>query len=208
MFYLPLAVLIFLCCLSLIVYRELFSKKAMTILHAVIPAVVSFMIFVFGTRSRFMFSPWIYTSWFFALYDSFFIYFILMIPMFFSAVYLYDRRKVWSAMIFPVALTIFMFVWLRGYLFYEMGWLVFYMMLAYLAWGLFCTLVSRRIWAGYVKIRDKLSGRVLFYVISGFLAVTFVMVVCVTAFTIAANTGKNEADYMPPPVTTNPVSAD
>lgn len=198
------AVLIAFCYLSMIIYRELFARKRMTVWHAVIPSGISLVIgaayTLFGGTN--IFSPWIYPSWFFSLLGSIVTYLMLMVPMFFGAVYLDVRRKAWSAMIFPSALAVFIIIWLRGALFYEMGWLVFFMILFYLIWGFACVLTPRLVWTEYIKIRDKLGGRMLFIIVAGITAAAFAVAVFTIIFTIAANIGKAEADYIPPPLLT------
>ena len=195
---------ILLCYLSMIVYREIFSRKPMTVRHAAVPSgviIISYAAYTLFGRN--VFSPWIYPAWFFALLAFVEIYLLLMIPMFFGAVYLGDRRKSWSAMIVPATLAAVVFVWLRGALFYEMGWLVFYAMLLYLVWGVTCALAPRFVWAGYAKLRDKLGGRTLFHIIAGIVSAVFVTVACIAVFTITMNINEAEADYiLPQPTTT------
>ena len=203
--------LIFLCYLSMIVYKELFSKKLMTVRHIVVPSGIFIIIFIIiypiFTAGN-IFSQFIYPQWFFALFGFIETYLILMLPMFFGTVYLDDRRKAWSAMIIPSVFTIFMAALFGGNLFYEMGWLIFYMLLFYLAWGIACVLTPRFVWTKYIKLRDKFGRRILFGIITGIISIVFIIVVCVVIFTIAANIGKIEADYLPPhmvnpPTTTN-----
>ncbi|MCL1834140.1 MAG: hypothetical protein FWG49_06525, partial [Leptospirales bacterium] len=110
-------------------------------------------------NGRGIFSHFIYPSWFFRLIGYVEIYFILMIPLFFGTVYLDNRKKALSAMIFPAAVSIYFIVLLGGSLFYEMGLLLFYMLLIYLAWGLICVFTPGYVWALYVRLRDKLGRR-------------------------------------------------
>jgi len=199
-------VLILLCYLSMIVYRELFSRKTMTAKYAIVPSclIAVYVIYSFTNINK-IFSVWIYPTWFFALHSHIQIYLFLMIPMFFGAVYIENRRKAWSAMIFPGIVALFIAAWLGGGLFYEMGWLVFYMILFYLTWGVVCVKSPRFVWAGYVKLRDKSGGRILPGIVIGIIAAVFVVSICVIIFTIAANKDKIESDYIPPltpPVTT------
>ena len=203
--------LIPLCYLSMIVYKELLSKKLMTAWHAIVPSAVFIAIIIIITplaSGGKIFSPFIYPSWFFELFGFIEIYLVLMLPMFFGAAYLDDRRKAWSAMIFPAALAIFMFVLFGGYLFYEMGWLLFYMLLFYLGWGIACALTPRFVWKIYVSLRDKLGGRILFGVVFCIVSAVFAIAVCAIIFTIAANIGKIEADYLPPHMINPPTTAD
>jgi len=205
--------LILMCYLSMIVYKELFSKKPMTIRHAVISSGVFLIIFaviypLFTSGS--IFSPWIYPAWFFTLLGFIEIYILLMLPMFFGTVYINDRRKAWSAIIIPSAAAVFIFVWLGGSLFYEMGWLLFFVLLLYLAWGVACVFIPRFVWNGYVKLRDKIGRRISIGIVSGILIAAVVTVICIVTLTIISNTGKIEADYMPPhiaePLTTTDIA--
>ena len=204
--------LILLCYLSMIVYKELFSKKSMTIWHGIVPSgifiIIISIIYPLTTSARNIFSQFIYPPWFFALFEYIEIYLILMLPMFFGVVYIDNRRKAWSAMIIPSAFGIFMFVLLGSSLFYEMGWILFYMLLFYLAWGFACVLTPRFLWTRYIKLRDKLGGRILFGIVSGIICAVFVIVVCVIIFTIVANIGKIEADYLPAHMVNPPTTAD
>lgn len=204
--------LILLCYLSMIFYKELFSQKLMTVWHGILPAsifiIIVLIIYPLSTSAGNIFSHFIYPSWFFALFGYIEIYLVLMLPMFFGAVYIDNRRKAWSAMIIPSAFAISMFVLFGGSLFYEMGWLVFYMLLFYFAWGLVCVLTPRFIWTRYIKLRDKLGRRILFGIVSGIISAVFVIVVCVIIFTITANIGKAEADYLPPHMVNPPTTTD
>ena len=201
------AVIILLCYLSMIVYREIFSRKSMTLRHILIPSgfiLAFYILYTFYNGGIRLFSPFIYPTWFFMLLGYVQIYFALMIPMFFSAVYLDERRNNWSAMIAPVAFTLYMAILLRGAIFY-----VSYIFLPYLVWGLVCVYTPRFVWRGYVKLRNKFGGNILRNIMAGLIIITFVTVACVIVFTIISNTGKNEADYLPPhmvnpPMTTNP----
>ena len=204
-------VVILLCYLSMIIYRELFLRKTIKVLYAVVPlgllaAAVILMIFFNGSNR--MFSSFIYPPWFFGLIGYGAMYFVLMIPMFFGTVFLDDRRKVWSAMIFPAAVSVCLIVLLRGSLFYEMGWLIFCIMMLYLMWGLLCTFTPRLVWTHYVKLRDRLGGRILRNIIMGIVAGTFAVVICAVVFTIAANINKNEADYLPPHMINPPTTTE
>ena len=131
-----------------------------------------------------------------------------MLPMFFSAVYFNDRRKAWSAMIIPAAFAVFMFAHFGRILFYEAGWLIFYMLLFYLAWGIFCVLTPRIVWKGYIKLRDIFGGRILSGVIASIISAIFIISVCVIIFTITANIGKVESDYYPPHMVNPPNTTD
>ena len=202
--------LILLCYLSMIVYKELLSQKLMTVWYGVVPSSV-FIIFILilyplSTPARNIFSQFIYPSWFFALFGFIQTYLILMLPMFFGTVYMDNRRKAWSAMIIPSAFAIFMFVLFGRYLFYEIGWLIFYMILLYLAWGIACVLTPRLLWTRYIKLRDKFSRRILFGIVSGIMSTVFLAVVCVIIFTIVSNIGKVEADYLPPHMVNPPTT--
>jgi len=195
----------------MIVYKELFSKKLMTVWHSVVPSGIFIIIFIiiyplFSAGS--IFSQFIYPQWFFALFGYIEIYLFLMLPMFFGTVYIDDRRKAWSSMIIPSVFAVFMFVLFRGSLFYEMGWLIFYMILFYLGWGVVCVFTPRLLWTGYIKLRDKIGGRILFNIIAGTLSAVFVIVVCVIIFTIVANIGKVEADYLTPHMVNPPTTTD
>jgi hypothetical protein len=124
----------------------------------------------------------------------------------FLALFHLTVTKAWSAMIIPSVFAIFMFVLVGGSLFYEMGWLLFYMLLFYLAWGVACVLTPRILWARYIKLREKFGRRILFGIVSGIISALFIIVVCVIIFTIIANMGKIEADYLPPHMVNPPIT--
>lgn len=183
----------------------------MTIWHGAGTAGVFFAIFMIMqtlTSRGGIFSQWIYPPWFFALFGYIETYIIFMLPMFIGAVYLDDRRKAWRAMIIPSAAALVGIVFFGGYLFYEMGLPLLYMMLIYLAWGIACVLTPPLVWNLYTKLRDKLGGNVLFAIVSGIVSVVFVVVACAVIFTVMANIGKNEADYIPPHIANPPITTD
>ena len=195
------AIIILLCYFSMIIYRELFSQKPLKVLYVVVPLgllAAAVVLLTFFNGSNGIFSQFIYPAWFFELIGYIEIYFILMIPMFFGTIFLDNRRKAWSAMIFPGAISVYFIALLNESLFYEMGWLVFCIMLLYLTWGLLCTFTPRLVWTYYVNLRDKLGGKILRNIVVGIVAGTFAVVICTIAFTIAVNINKSEADYLPP----------
>ena len=125
-----------------------------------------------------------------------------MIPMFFGAVYTGDRLKAWTAMIFPAFMALYVFAVFGRYLFYETGILLLYVVIIYLAWGLACVFTPGFVWERYVKLSEKIGGKLLFRVIAAITAVTFAAVAFAVVFTIAANANKSESDYIPPFITT------
>lgn len=112
--------------LTMLVYRELFSRKLMTIWHAILPSGVCLVVFIAFYAGGGLFSDFIYPIWFFRLYENIELYLLLMIPAFFGAVYLGDRPGAWSTMIFPGIVAVLQIAWLRGGLFHEVGWLFFF----------------------------------------------------------------------------------